>query len=237
MISVRLCSNLILLPLIVWLSSACAPVYLPSTPNTPMLKSQGSGQAVARLGASGVEVQGAYAVTDNTYLIGGLTASNNPGDDNAISSRHGYFEFGAGKSWRPAGRMVLEGAGGLGIGSGRGNVDYQFEGSTVRHASGNYFKPFLQGNIAFQTRAADFGFVNRLSLVQFGEITRTEGSTVVIDDSPGYIFWEPSLFLQLGPERLKFNTHIGITSPVSANPNFDYQFLNIGFGVQYRWNH
>lgn len=221
---------------LIWFSSACAPVYLPPTPHTPMLEEQGTAQASAQLGTSGVELKGAYALIDNTYLFGGLSASDEARADDAGSSRHRYAEFGAGRNWRPSGPLILEGAAGVGFGSGRGTASYQLGESRVRYAEGSYIKPFLQGNVALKTSWADFGFVNRLAVIQFGEITRTEGTAAVIDDSPGYLFWEPSLFIQLGPERLRFNTYVGLSSPVTGDPDFDYHFFNVGVGMQYRFN-
>lgn len=230
----RMTLRLVPILLLMGLGSACAPIYLPSAPNTPMLEKQGDGQATARVGTSGLEVQGAYAVTDRTYLIGGLAASDHKEEEGSDSS-HRYLEVGAGTVLRPSANLVLEGAGGLGLGVGKGSVDYTLNGSRVRSAEGGYFKPFIQGNIALQGRSLDAGLVNRFSLLQFGEITRTDGDAV-IDDSPKSLFWEPHLFVQVGSKTIRLQTHFGLTVPIAGNPEFDWHYVNAGIGLHYRFH-
>lgn len=215
----------------------CAPIYLHSSPNTPMLDEQGDAKISLRGGISGGELQGAYAVSDHMYLFGGLMGSEEEREDEIEPSSHRYFELGAGTMWRPVQNLVLEGSGGLGLGSGKGTARITLGESTVyRHSEGGYFKPFLQGNIAFQTRVVDIGFVNRLSLIQFNEIREIGSSPEINSDPSGPVFWEPSVFMQLGWDRIKLSIQAGSTSPLIGEPDFDYIFMNVSFGVSYQFN-
>lgn len=222
--------------IIVIMHLGCAPIYHQSSPNTPMLSEQGDSKISLRAGLSGVELQGAYAPGDQIYLFGGIMGSEEERDDGLETSSHRYGEFGAGAMWRPVKNLVFEGSGGVGLGSGKGSAHISIGESTIDlHSEGTYLKPFIQGNIAFQTRAFDIGFVNRLSLIQFNEIREVGNNPAVISNPAGPIFWEPSIFLQFGWDRIKLNMNTGLTGPVIGSPDFDYNMMNISFGISYQF--
>ncbi len=223
---------------IVWLLSGCAPIYLPSTPNTPMLESEGDLKLSGKVGINGGEIQAAYALRDNTHLFGSFISSmdNSDADEEVDSSQHTYFELGGGRSWRPENWLVLEASGGMGVGSGRGRSIFLLDTSFERHAEGNYIKPFVQTNLAIQTRVLDFGFVNRLSLINFDEITETGRDPELNTDPSGSLFYEPGIYTQLGWDRLKFNAHLGMSRPLGNTPEFDHNALILSFGVNYRFS-
>lgn len=230
-----------LLPIIVILTagifSGCVPIYLSTSPNTPMLEEGGDSKVSLKAGSNGVELQGAYAPGDKFYLFGGLMGSEEEQEGELEPSRHGYLELGAGTMWRPIQNIVIEGSGGLGLGSGTGTARIPIGESIVeRHAEGLYLKPFVQGNIAFQSRFFDIGLVNRLSLIQFDEIRELGSNPEIISNPTGPVFWEPSMFMQLGWERVKLNLHAGLSGPLIGDPDFEYLFMNISFGVSYQFN-
>ncbi len=224
--------------IIVWFVSGCAPIYLSSTHNTPMLDNQGDLKISGKVGFNGGEVQAAYAVRDNTHLFGSFISSidNSDADEEVDSSQHTYFELGGGRSWRPENWLVIEASGGMGLGSGRGRTIFLVDTSLERHAEGSYIKPFMQSNLAIQTRVMDLGFVNRLALINFDEITETGRNPEINTDPSGSIFYEPGVFAQLGWDRLKFNAHMGFSRPLGSQPEFDYNPFMLSFGVSFRFS-
>jgi hypothetical protein len=230
-------STIIVTIIVFSLLSGCAPIYHQSSPNIPMLSEQGDAKVSLRGGFSGIELQGAYASADRLYFFGGVMGSEDESNDGLETSRHRYAEIGAGTMWRPVQNIIFEGAGGLGFGSGTGTALITIGQSSIDlHSEGRYIKPFLQGNIAFQSRAFDIGIVNRLSLIRFNEIREIGSSPAVISDPTSPIFWEPSLFIQAGWDRIKFNFNTGLTGPVIGKPDFDYNMMNVSFGISYQFN-
>ena len=219
------------------LLSGCAPIYQHSSANTPMLEGQGDSKVSLRAGFSGVELQGAYALSDRFYLYGGLMGSEEEREDELEPSQHRYIELGGGTMWRPVSNVVLEGSGGLGLGSGVGTSRVRF-GDSQRdiHSEGGYIKPFLQGNIAFQSRLFDVGFVNRLAIIQYDEIRELGSNPDVILDPSTPLFWEPSVFMQMGWDRIKLNMNAGVSGPIAGEPDFHHSLMNISFGVSYQFN-
>ncbi len=227
----------VLLLVSIWVLSGCAPIYQHSSANTPMLEEQGDSKVSLRAGFSGAELQGAYALSDRFFLYGGLMGSQEEREDELEPSKHRYFELGAGTMWRPISNMVLEGSGGLGLGSGVGTSRYRFGDSQRNiHSEGGYIKPFIQGNVAFQSRLLDIGFVNRLAIIQYDEIRELGSNPDVISDPSTPLFWEPSVFMQLGWDRIKLNMNVGASSSIAGEPDFQHSLMNISFGVSYQFN-
>ncbi len=223
--------------ILISLISGCAPIYHQSSPNTPMFSEQGDAKVSLRAGFSGLELQGAYAPGDQVYIFGGVMGSEDESDNGFETSSHRYAEIGTGTMWRPVQNIIFEGSGGLGFGSGTGTALITIGQSSIDlHSKGRYIKPFIQGNIAFQSRAFDIGIVNRLSLIQFNEIREIGSSPAVITDPTSPIFWEPSLFIQAGWDRIKLNFNTGLTGPVIGDPDFDYNMMNVSFGISYQFN-
>lgn len=202
-----------------------------------MVEHEGDVNVTARAGISGMELQGAYGLSEHTYLFGGFMSGSDDREEEFDRSRHTYFEFGSGRHYRPARNLLLEGSGGFGFGSGQGTSTYTIGGSTTEiHGKGRYMKPFLQGNIALQTRVLDIGFANRFSLIRFGEISQSTDGSEVIEDPSTPLFLEPSIYARLGWDRIRFNIHIGGTQPISGDPDFDYNSLNVSLGLSFTFN-
>jgi len=221
-----------------FVGSACAPIYMPVSPNTPMLKERGEVKAELNASTSGLEIKGAYALTDNQVIAGMLSAGAGDADDDFTDrSIHRYGEVAYGYIVRPAPYFLAESFGGIGLGFGRGEGRLTIGESTSKIiAEGTYFKPFLQNNLAIQTGILDFGLVNRLSLIQFRSIdwVGTDKETITSPSSP--LFWEPSVFLQVGSDRFKLASHLGLSTPIAGSPDFHWLFLHMGLGINYRFS-
>lgn len=225
--------GLAFLILLVGLSSACAPIYRPVSPNTPMLSGQGETKAEINLASSGVELKSAHAFTDRIAL-GVIVSAGSEFNDNDHTSEHRYLEPSVIGFFRPADILVVETSGGLGVGSGKGE-GYRLLTDHTFTAEGAYFKPFIQNNLALQTKVLDLGIVNRLSVIQFSEIRSTQGDGEIITNPSTPVFWEPSVFLQVGWDRFRLNTQIGVSNAIAGEPDFDWQgvFAGVGMGFHF----
>jgi hypothetical protein len=155
-------------------------------------------------------------------------------DEDGDTSDHRYLEAGFGHSYRPVHFLVIENIGGLGFGHGRGQGRTLFTDEKF-WAEGSYLKPFLQNNLALQTNPVDLGLVNRLSVIQFGSIKSMHGGEETIQSPSTPLYWEPTLFVQFGWNRVKFNTQYGYSIPVAGEPDFHWLWFHIGFGMNYRF--
>lgn len=227
----------ILLPfavIIVILAGGCAPIYMPTSPNTPMLKESGETKVEMNATSSGFEFKGAHAVNVRMAIAAMVSGASDPDEAGDESSFHRYAEASFINYLRPGSMLVIENSGGLGVGGGKGHGQKLFTDGTFI-AEGMYFKPFLQNNLALQTRVVDIGLVNRLSVIRFTEIRSTLGDAEPITDPSTPLFWEPAIITQLGWDRFRINAHVGISTPLTGEPDFDWQGMLLGVGLGYRF--
>jgi len=220
-----------------FLFASCAPIYMPTSPNTPMLTEKGDVKLVLNSSTSGLEIKGAYAITDNYVVTGLISAGAGDADDDTVdNSIHRYMESGFGHSYRPVHFIVIENIGGAGFGYGKGKGRLTIgESTSTFMAEGAYIKPYLQNNLALQTDAIDLGLVNRLSVIQFGSITSVRSDEETNNSPSTPLFWEPTLFFQFGWDRIKLATQFGYSLPIAGEPEFEWMPLHFGFGVNYRF--
>ena len=220
-----------------FLLASCAPIYMPTSPNTPMLTEKGDVKLELNSSTSGLEIKGSFALTDNYVVTGLISAGSGDADDDTVdNSIHRYMEAGFGHSYRPAHYLVIETIAGSGLGYGKGEGRITIgESTSTFMAEGTYIKPFLQNNIALQTDAIDFGFVNRLSVIQFGSIKRVWGDEEMNNSPSTPLFWEPTLFFQFGWDRIKLAIQYGYSMPIAGEPEFEWMPLHFGFGINYRF--
>ncbi len=206
----------------------CAPVYIPSAPNVPQLEAQGDWQASAYMGTNGIDLQGSYAVTSNTAVMGTLSgpiASEN--NDN----RHLYLEGAYGVFNRSPSRLRMSAFGGLGWGVARGDASYTVNGTPYNRVSqGIYWKPFLQGNIGLHTDVLDFGLSTRTALVAF-QYAELDGQTV--DQPLASLMVEPNLYLAFGWRVVKVAFYGGLSWPLQDGLAFEYNPFMLGLGLQF----
>lgn len=219
------------------LSASCAPIYMPTSPQTPMLQEKGDLKAEINSSTSGLELKAAYAVSDIYVVTAMISAGSGDAEDDEIdNSYHRYLEAGFGHSYRPVHYFVIENIGGLAMGQGRGEGRLTIGESTTHFmAEGAYVKPYLQNNLAIQTDPFDFGLVNRISIIQFGNIRNIRDDEETITDPSTPLFWEPTLFGQIGWNRVKVAARFGYSLPIAGEPDFQWLWFHFGFGMNYRF--
>ena len=136
--------------------SSCAPVYIPTVHNVPVLKEKGASQIQAWVGSSGIDIQGAQMTGERSAAMG----SNN--------NWHAYVEGGYGMIHTKTPGLTLSAFGGLALGAARGTGTFTVNGTAYeRTGEGTVLKPFIQGNLGFQSDYFNIGISTRLAYLQF----------------------------------------------------------------------
>jgi len=189
-----------------WMLSGCSSVYLPNTPNTPMLSSQGELSAGGHITLKGnASFNSAYAVTHHIGVIvnGAMMNSNRTKKDfrhNLIEAGGGYFT-----TFGKDGTRVLE----IYTGIGRGSSDRTFKDKTTEgvvtkdRQETTFNKYFLQVNYSSKdkkllrllgrTFPLNYGTALRASYVNMDEFTRND----IKQPGEDNIFLEPIFFTRM----------------------------------------
>jgi hypothetical protein len=207
-------------------ASACAPVYIPTMHNVPVLKEKGEIQGQVWAGTSGFDLQASYMNSDRTAIMGAASLSSG-GSDN----KHVYLEGGYGILNTSKSNLTLSAFGGLAAGAAQGKGIFTINGTPYTTTGSSFIlKPFVQGNVGFQSKYFNIGLSSRFAWVQFLTLT-VNGEK---QDPPSYFFVEPLAYMSLGKERLKVNANFGISFPANTNSiSIDYFPIMFGFGIQY----
>ena len=205
-------------------ASACAPVYIPTMHNVPVLKEKGEIQGQVWASTSGFDLQASYMNSDRTAIMGAVSISSG-GSDN----KHVYLEGGYGILNTSKSNLTLSAFGGLAAGAAQGMGTFTINGTPYTTIGSSFIlKPFVQGNVGFQSKYFNIGLSSRFAWVQFLALS-VNGEK---KDPPSYLFVEPVVYMSLGGERLKVNTNVGVSYPMSSI-SIDYFPLMFGFGIQY----
>ncbi|QKG81096.1 hypothetical protein [Tenuifilum thalassicum] len=179
--------------------SSCKISYIPNSFNSPLLRNKGDGQLNTQIGISGVEVQSAYAVTDNLGLIlnGQIIKRNDKESElGIVTKKQTLFEGGIGYTEKFSDSGIFE----FFAGGGAGVVPANFR--TIEWtgpAEISYQRYFIQPAIGFFNEFIDFSVVSRLALVNMGPQKNW--------------FYEPGAVLKIGYRRVRFVGNMGFSIP------------------------
>lgn len=126
----------------------CAPVYIPTVVNTPLLSEQGEFQATLNTGVSGFDPQFAYAITNHLGVMLNGSYVSRTNDTLSNFHKHLAFETGAGYFTKigNSGRFEVFG----GVGYSRLKADYS-NNLWVSRTDLNSYKIFIQPAIGATT--------------------------------------------------------------------------------------
>lgn len=227
----RCCTLLVMrrILLLVTVFPACAPVYMRPAANAPFFQGGGEAQASGQLGMNGVDVQGAYAITDH---IGVLAASS---FSNGNKHSHAYGEAGAGYYVPLADVVSLEVFAGGGAGSSQGNSQLHIgETETEIQARGSYALGFVQADLGLATEAVDLGLTTRGSYLRYW-FTHLDGQAVSAHEDQ--LFIEPTAVARVGWRYVKVGIQAGMILPTREiqRLHFNPLLLHFGVGLHLRW--
>jgi hypothetical protein len=221
--------------LLIMLVSGCKSTYLPNTRNVSLFREAKEAMVTVAV-ASGVDVQTAYALTDNIGVMGNVNANQstyqtNDGVDYKRNYRFGELGLGFFGKSRSA-RYELYGGYGLGQGTSYEAL-YLFidAGTKAVVSTGKFNRIFLQPTIATNARNFNISLTTRFSMVDF---TQFESDGVIKKPNEGFHFFlEPSLtttFKMTGNLRGFFQ--LNINNPIPSDPYFEFERFNAAIGIQ-----
>ncbi|MEP6681893.1 MAG: hypothetical protein ABJA35_01485, partial [Parafilimonas sp.] len=208
---------IVISPVIFTTCTSCVHYYYaPNSNNVPLFKEKNevrvSAQYVETGGdvdlesADGIEIQTAYAVSNNAavqlnFLSAGKTDEDGSGSGTYIEAAGGYFKtFGRKK------KFVFETYAGAGFGSVKNHFIYNGNGD----AKTSIAKGFIQPSLGFASRYFCAAFSSKFSLVTLGSkssnINEAQHPTdyAFVNSLKGgksYLFWEPGIMLRGGFEQ------------------------------------
>jgi hypothetical protein len=211
-------------------------MYVPNSRNVPLFNGQGEFKGGVMLG-TGIDVQGAVALTDNIGVMGSYSflneTRNDPLDPNQTFKRNGkFFEGGLGyyKASRDK-RVELY----IGYGQGEGTTTGQYGflglGQQEVIVTGKYNRLFLQPSIGTNNSSFNIFFTPRISYVTYTEFQ----SGVIIEkpDEKGHLFFEPAATARFKMAGNLFgNFQVGLNVSMPNDAFFDHVPLQASIGVQ-----
>lgn len=221
--------RLLILALPLMAIQACAPVYIPSARHTHQLDHKGELSGAAFVGTNGIDLQGAYAVSDRFGFAGAASFGDNEEEGNEDYHEHSYGEI-AVEYFRVIGNIGrFELLGGAGLGSATSVDNYAFSGTDrAVQATGRYNKLFLQSNIGLETDWVETGLALRLGQVRFTEF---ETSATTYEEAEAGTFFEPALYARLGWKNIKIEGQLGTADLLQEEVAFDYRPALVSLGI------
>ncbi len=225
----------LLLWLVLLLATSCAPLYRSTVVNTPLFQEKGSFQGSVHTGTHGTDAQGAYAITDNVFVLANgswfdSTDENDTTDE--TYSKHSLAELGAGYVHTFADQGVVEVAGGYGNGKVKGYNSYWSDDADI--VTGRMHKLFFQPSIGATGDVGDVAFSPRLVWLDHYNIESNTDNKALANSKSFDAFFEPSITGRVGYKFVKFQAQLGLSLPVSSSSvPYDYQPLLFSIGVHF----
>ena len=205
-----------LLLLVAFAVSSCAPAYIANTRNTPMFGEANEFAGTVAL-SSGVDVQGAYSVSNHVAVMANLNTVQKKlaTEDNTTFNRNHFFGEGGIGYFSRTKSSRYEIFAGYGMGSGTSYESYYFFHTNSKSVvtKTNYNRIFIQPSISTNNRKFNMIFTARVSMVGFEKYSTESplATPQVYRPTNGYqVILEPSItarahlagnlrgFLQLG---------------------------------------
>ena len=227
--------QLIGVTLITMLATACTSrYYVPNQHNVPLFHEKGdlrlSAGASGGDDVSGIEVQGAYAVTKQLGVIGNLFVARSGSN----SGSHGYFlEGGPGYFRTLSRRVAFETYGGAGV--GRAVNQYGSDNSSDLRFS----RYFIQPDIGFRGRIVEAAVSLRTAGLHYSSIRTSFATAPATNDAVEYIrqhpsslLIEPAYIFRVGWKYVKAQFQLSSSYDVTA-PLLQQEKLMFSYGVYF----
>lgn len=206
------------------LLGGCA-VYVPATPSTPLLRSQGEVEVTASIRPQGgLETSAAWVPAEHVLLTveGGVQQSDGSETRNGVTTDfqnlHKQVGFGVG-TYRLLGADksgYLGAVGGFGLASASmydshyDPFDFLFgSADQPAHYQATYQRYYGQLYIAKTTPLLSYGASLRTTFVHYSELTRNN----VAISSPTNFYIEPTLFMRIGRGAWQGQATVGFSQP------------------------
>jgi hypothetical protein len=216
-------------------STSCAPVYVPTKNNVPLLSGKGEFQGYVGAGV-GFNVQSAYALTDNigvaaNYLYAKSGGRNN--DNDSFKHQAGELAIGFYKNIRSD--LCFEVYTGVGIGKGNADQAGDFLSSTIS-ANSKYNKFFIQPAVGSTEKWLRWNVSLKCSLVDFTSINVQESGDPDITNVPSKVFLTPAITTayDFWNGRLSASLQVGANTHLGEKTGYHYFVLVGSVGLTYK---
>lgn len=218
--------------------TGCAPLYVPNTVHSPMLEEQGEVQVGGYLGSSGIDLQGAVAVSDHIGAAAGFSYADQDRDaeeevDDPDLHRHRFGEMSLGYFTEVGQYGRVELYCGYGRGWAEARDDYEFFSSETITLRGRYDRLFLQPAVGVQAGPLHLYGAVRLARVNFYEF---EEDGQIASENKRELFAEPALGAGLGTSGLRFDFQAGNSMALQGpgSTDIEHESFWLSIGVQLR---
>lgn len=253
-------STVFLLASLALLTTGCShSYYVPNVQNVPVFRQAGDNNFLVSTGSSMddggtmLDLQGAYALTNNIALTGEYFYHEKFTSDEEVQSiedatdfsKGSMFEIGGGY-YQPVGKI-----GSFSLIGGYGNGKQFHHYNTTSYGPSNYWeinsiletgtanlryhRTFLQPSIGLTTKIVDVAFSTRLSGMHYYDVNALvegqgdEYNTLNRLTWDSYWWIEPALTLRLGYAPVKMQMQIMMIQPLEeANPTAPTLCVNLG---------
>jgi len=218
----------------------CSPkFYTPNTQNIPMLQSKG--QFTASLAGNGnqVELQGAYAATNNIGLQinGGLFRPKE--EDNGNGGSGNFFEGGIGYYTPISEKVTFETFALIGFGNFENHLPSTLDvrPETTGEIEANILRYGIQPGISYQSDNFAVGVSSRITNLSYSDIDGDlifggDDQVAFLNSNSSNLLIEPALTLRGGTDRLKLQLQI-VTSINASSSDFRQDDGTVTVGVVY----
>ncbi len=218
-------STLTLLVIVVALLTSCKTAYYPKGYNSPMFNNKGEIQLSGVLGVGNIELQTAYAATDNIGVMLNASTFNETRevDEQTFDEQRNLIEAGVGYygKFGTMGKFEVFGGGGLGsIPADFRDVSYTYDGTQTATMT-NFF---IQPAIGLGSEIVDFSGVSRFSIITINNETN--------------VFFEPGLTIKLGYKAVRFTGGLGVSVPFQETTSltWDHNPIIMSLGIMVNLN-
>ncbi len=204
---------LITLGAILLLFASCAPVYLPSSINAPMLTNRGEVQVNLSAG-TGLYPQVAYAITNHVGIMGNISLYKSGSDTS--QSTQGTLTLGLGYfgRWGKHGRY---------------EIYFGTEGGSMSNSYSDFkYKDwFVQPTIGYTSDILDLGLSSSFVMVTFNDV-----KGVYLDPTKySTVYWQPALTAKIGYKRVRFLGQLSLAVDLNQDPKILVFPFTMSLGV------
>lgn len=235
--------NYLILSICLFVLSGCTHKYFyPTTPNVPMHQSAGeltlSGDYTFSDNFDGGEAQAAYSVSNHIGITGNFIYVR--GEENKINN-YGYGKMGEiGLGYFTNNNHLhfsFYGGGGLGDQAHK----YPTDSINFSLAEMDFVRLYLQPSLGLSYKYFETAFTTRFSMVNYNNVQANINPVddpynydivSLLDKEKPYWFFEPALMIRFGPERIKFQTNLGLMYELRDKGVFVRSALSAGIHVR-----
>lgn len=213
---------------VVLLTFSCSSVvYYPVTANAPLFQEKDEVRLSLGIRGLGGDLHAACAIGQHLALMANANIVQFSSTEFETDYKNGqrYGDLAAGY-FKPLGSFfVVESYAGAGAGS-----SYSENLNTGVLRTSDFYKAFLQVNAGFRWKYITLGVSARESFVH-AAAPRYDG--IVSGQAESDLFFEPALFLGIGPEKFRINAQAGLSYAHFVNISYSPFILSLGMETRF----